>query len=314
MDGSRLGIENLEALMTSLTAVSLAENVVSHLIGGVSARAIAVRTLSQEEHLEMNRQEGSVHTWCIHRGGSSYAIDVASLLPCESPLMRSRSLFEVARTIKEGSNRGYVPTGTWEIDGVLAKESHIVNVGTILGEIRVAVERVESDGLRMNSDLGTVGSKVVSLPMTISLNHFRATGGWADALSTLQGPLSLITRGSVAVEVLQEFYLLSNDIVRGGITMQRVEEELGDEKVLDSTQGDMEGDSTLSVSIHLGEIQLTLAQLAKLRKGHTLRLTEENLSLEGGFSCALTIGSTRLASGKLRFSGDRVVLTIAEVV
>jgi flagellar motor switch/type III secretory pathway protein FliN len=96
--------------------------------------------------------------------------------------------------------------------------------------------------------------------------------------------------------------------------MQRVEEELGDEKVLDSTQGDMEGDSTLSVSIHLGEIQLTLAQLAKLRKGHTLRLTEENLSLEGGFSCALTIGSTRLASGKLRFSGDRVVLTIAEVV
>ncbi len=314
VSGNKLTIENAEHFTTSLNAVSLAENLVSHLLGGGSAQAREIRTGSSSERIDSARSMGSDSTWCIHRGKSSYGIEVAKLLPCGSPLMRSRSLFEVARAIKEGGERGRLPVGDWDIDGVVAKESHLVSVTTALGEIVVAVERVEENELHAESTLGSIGSTSVSLPMTISVNDRGAPQEWIALLSIARGPLSLIVNGPLMVRVLEDFYMLKGDVVLGGIFMQRVEAPKGEETVSENSENGVDGDSTVSLSIYLGEVQLTLANLARLRKGHTLRLMEENLPSDGCFTCSLTLGSTQFASGKLRFSGDKVVLTIAEVV
>lgn len=319
MQENRLMIDNPEHVTSSLHAVSLAENVVSHLIGGGSAHACEIRNFSGDEQFDSELPKGSSATWYIHRGESSFGVEISKLLPCESPLMRSRSLFEVARAFRSGADQGELPAGTWEIDGTLSEESQIVNVTTGLGNILVAVEQVKEEELNTRKGLSKIGPTLVSLPMVVSPILQGSLQEWIGPLSTLQGPLSLITHGPVTVRVLQEYYTIKDDLVCGGIIMQRAEESIGEghlgiEGVLDGSEGEIDGDATLSISIHLGEIQVTLAQLARLRKGHSLRLREENLSSDGGFSCALTLGSTRLASGKLRFSGDRVVLTIAEVV
>lgn len=334
MKGRTLILENREEFTASLEAVSLAEHLVSHLIGGGSTRSFAVGPLSEqvevvtvkkeegqrEELLEERVRKEAGHqnhhspVWCIHRGATSYGVDVSNLMPCQSPLMRSRSLFEVAKSIKEGSSHGCLPEGTWDIDGVPAEDALVVGVQTGIGEVRVAVERVVNKEGYIYNPTGTTGRVSVSLPIVVSLDHLRGEKQFAPVPPLLQGPLSIITQGPIPVRVLQELYFLSHDIQTGEITMQRVLQESADIMEVKSADPEVISDATLPVCISLGEIQLTLTQLAKLRTGHTLRLREENLSLEGGFSCALTLGSTQIASGKLCFSGDRVVLTIAEVV
>jgi uncharacterized Zn finger protein (UPF0148 family) len=80
-----------------------------------------------------------------------------------------------------------------------------------------------------------------------------------------------------------------------------------------SEEQELEASEPLEVTISLGTVSLTLSQVARLRKGMQITVASEQIGGDGSFPCALTIGSTGIARGELRFAASKAVLTINDI-
>lgn len=322
-----------------LCRIELLEHIVSSVIGGVSVKAESM----SPQATRWSEEAGKL--WLISQGEVDLAIDIFPLFPCNAPLMRARAYFEMGRIMKKMQEDGIWPEGELDVGrNIVGEDSAGAESGNNDGwrEYKVsAPANTVSTTVRIKAPIDTTAferivARSVARKSVIERSQIRVALPMALTLMPNE-TLDLTRLSPMSVLIVEPLRCVIEGIEgnvschahEGGCMIVKEEKNSDEANIVGrresiesahhealtsgSEEREREGSEPLGVTISLGTVSLTLSQIARLRQGMQITVASEQIGGDGNFPCALTIGSTGIARGELRFVANKVVLTISDI-